>query len=88
MQNAIGDMLPLLACPQSHRPLRLENGELVAAERRYRVEAGVPICSARPAKRPRQQLSETRSVLAAAHISRTTTSKRKTPSGRDAKRES
>ena len=43
MQNAIGDMLPLLACPQSHRPLRLENGELVAAERRYRVEAGVPI---------------------------------------------
>lgn len=43
MQNAIEDMLPLLACPESGRPLRLDNGELVAAERRYRVEAGFPI---------------------------------------------
>lgn len=43
MQNAIDDMLPLLACPESRRPLRLDNGDLVAAERRYRVEADFPI---------------------------------------------
>jgi SAM-dependent methyltransferase len=52
MQNAIRDILPLLACPESQTPLRLEDGALVTAECRYRVEAGFPILLRRSREAP------------------------------------